>query len=53
VLAFYDWYCFRGARDKGESLACTEWLERNPHLSLVQWLPFHWAGQSFLVQRAE
>jgi O-methyltransferase len=53
VLAFDDWYCFRGARDKGESRACAEWLARNPHLSLVQWLPFHWAGQSFLVQRAD
>jgi O-methyltransferase len=53
VLTFDDWYCFRGARDKGESRACTEWLERNPQLSLVQWRAFHWAGQSFLVQRAQ
>jgi O-methyltransferase len=53
VLAFDDWFCFRGDRHKGESRACTEWLERNPHLSLVQWRPFHWAGQSFLVQRAD
>lgn len=52
VLAFDDWYCFRGARDKGETKACTEWLERNPHISLVPWRQFHWAGQAFLVQRA-
>jgi O-methyltransferase len=52
VLAFDDWFCFRGARDRGESLACTEWLERNPKISLVPWRQFHWAGQAFLVQRA-
>jgi O-methyltransferase len=50
VLAFDDWFCFRGARDKGEARACDEWLERNPHIALVPWRPFHWAGQSFLVQ---
>ncbi|MGA2009989.1 MAG: TylF/MycF/NovP-related O-methyltransferase [Solirubrobacteraceae bacterium] len=52
VLAFDDWFCFRGARDRGESLACTQWLERNPQISLVPWRQFHWAGQAFLVQRA-
>jgi O-methyltransferase len=51
VLAFDDWYCFRGARDRGESRACAEWLERNPDISLVRWREFHWAGQAFLVQR--
>jgi len=53
VLAFDDWYSFRGARDRGETRACNEWLERNPHIALVPWRPFHWAGQSFLVQLAD
>jgi len=51
VLAFDDWYCFRGARDKGECRACAEWLERNPQIELVGWRDFKWAGRAFLVQR--
>jgi hypothetical protein len=51
VLAFDDWYCFHGARDKGESRACAEWLERNPQIELVGWRDFHWSGRAFLVQR--
>jgi len=53
VLVFDDWFCFRGARDRGESRACAEWLERNPHITLVPWRTVHWAGQAFLVQRAD
>ncbi len=53
VLAFDDWYCFRGARDRGESRACAEWLERNPQIELVGWRDFKWAGRAFLVQRLD
>jgi hypothetical protein len=52
VLLFDDWFCFQGDRDKGESRACREWLERNPELSLVPWQRFNWAGQAFLVRRS-
>lgn len=53
VMLFDDWFCFRGARDKGEAKACGEWLERNPDISLVPWWQFNWAGQAFLFRREE
>ncbi len=53
VLVFDDWFCFRARADKGEQLACAEWLERNPQIRLVPYQPFHWAGMSFVVQRSD
>jgi O-methyltransferase len=52
VLLFDDWYTFRASPEKGEMLACQEWLERNPQIAITPWRPFHFAGQSFIVQRA-
>lgn len=52
VLIFDDWYCFRGRPDRGEQLACAEWLDRNPGISLVPYRDFHWSGKSFLVNLA-
>lgn len=51
VLIFDDWYCFRGRPDRGEQLACAQWLARNTHIRLVPYRSFHWAGQSFIVNR--
>lgn len=50
VLVFDDWYCYAGRMDRGEQRACSEWLAANPHLRLVEYQKFHWAGVSFLVQ---
>jgi O-methyltransferase len=49
VLVFDDWYCYRGRPDRGEQRACVEWLADNPHITLVPYRTFHWAGQSFIV----
>lgn len=49
VLVFDDWYCFRARPDRGEQQACSEWLSRNPAITLVPYRTFHWAGQSFVV----
>jgi hypothetical protein len=51
VLVFDDWYCFDGGERKGEQLACAEWLEKNPHIHLIEYQKFHWAGNSFIVNR--
>jgi len=53
VLTFDDWCSYRGAPDKGEARACHEWLEQNPHLTLVPWRQHSWNGQAFLVRRAD
>jgi O-methyltransferase len=36
ILIFHDWFRFRGSPKCGEQRACREWLERNPHLELVE-----------------
>lgn len=53
IVLFDDWFCFQGDPDKGEAKATAEWLERNPHLSLVPWRQFNWAGQAFILRRAD
>jgi hypothetical protein len=51
VLIFDDWFCFRGRTDRGEQLACREWLQRNPGFELTPYRDFHYAGRSFLFHR--
>ncbi len=51
ILIFDDWYCFDGGPDKGEQLACAEWLQANPHLRLVEYQNYHAGGKSFIVNR--
>jgi O-methyltransferase len=48
VICFDDWYSFNGRPDKGEQKATSEWLEANPHIRLMPYREFHWAGKSFL-----
>lgn len=50
ILLFDDWYCFRADPGRGVQRAASEWLEKNPHLSLDRWHPFSHHGQSFFVQ---
>ncbi len=49
ILVFDDWFCFNGRPDRGEQRACGEWLNDNPHIRLVEYQKFHWAGASFIV----
>jgi O-methyltransferase len=51
VLCFDDWFCYKGRSDRGEQRACAEWLERETSLSLTPYHKFHWAGNSFIVNR--
>jgi len=51
VLIFDDWYCFNGGPDHGEQKACAEWLAKNPHIRLIEYQNYHWAGKSFIFNR--
>jgi O-methyltransferase len=51
VLIFDDWYCFKGSPERGEQLACTEWLESHSDIRLIEYHKFGWAGCSFIVNR--
>jgi O-methyltransferase len=51
VLIFDDWFCFKARPERGEQLACSEWLQANPQIRLVPYQNFGWAGRSFIVNR--
>ena len=53
VICFDDWYSYNGRPDRGEPRACTEWLARHREIRLVEYMNFHWAGKSFLVNRLD
>lgn len=48
IIAFDDWYCYDSPQ-KGERLAVSEWLSKNPKIELIEYHNFHWAGKSFIV----
>jgi macrocin-O-methyltransferase TylF-like protien len=49
ILIFHDWFRFRGSPKCGEQRACREWLERNPHLELIEFWREGPQAVSFLV----
>jgi len=49
IIIFHDWFRFRGSPNCGEQRACREWLERNPHLELVEFWREGPQTVSFLV----
>jgi len=51
IICFDDWHCFKGDPNRGEQLACQEWLAANPRITLSPYRSFHWGGQSFIVRK--
>ena len=49
ILIFDDWYRFRGDPNSGEQRACREWLERNPHIELIEYWKEAPQAVSFIV----
>ena len=49
ILLFDDWRVFRNRPDRGQQLACREWLERNPVLELRELFSFGHHGLAFSV----
>lgn len=49
VLLFDDWRCYRNLADFGQQRACREWLGRNPHIRLNNFVDFGFHGQAFTV----
>jgi hypothetical protein len=52
VLAFDDWFGFKGHPQKGEQRAFKEWLARNPGLQAQPYRGFGTHGESFVLCRA-
>jgi len=53
ILIFDDWLAYKGSPDRGEQLACSEWLDTNPELSLVPFARFGLTQQAFIVNKTE
>ncbi len=51
ILVFDDWYLFRGSPKRGEQLAFSEWLNKNPKLKVSEFHKYSWHGNSFIVHK--
>jgi len=52
ILAFDDYYCYSSTQPAGEKKAFDEFKASMAGWEFVPYHPFHWAGTSFIVQRA-
>ncbi len=52
IVAFDDWYAFRGNPAKGQQRAFAEWRRREQDLEMTQFQKFGWHGNSFIINRA-
>jgi len=50
VIAFDDWFCFKGDPEKGEQRAFREWLESNSAFDAIEFHKFGWSGNSFIIR---
>lgn len=53
IIIFDDWLVFKGDPNRGEQLACREWLEANPDLKLISFARFGLTQQAFIVNKVE
>jgi hypothetical protein len=49
IIIFHDWFRFKGSPDQGEQKACKEWLDRNPHIELIEYWREGPQAMAFLV----
>ena len=52
IIAFDDFFLFKGDPEHGQRLAMTEFLERNSEIKLINYLPIGWHGRSFIVKKS-
>jgi hypothetical protein len=50
IIAFDDWYCFKGDPEKGEHKAFREWLQKNSAFDAIEFHKFGWSGNSFIIR---
>lgn len=51
IIAFDDWFFFRGDPKKGEQRAFSEFLRRNKDIIAIPFLQFSWGGNSFIIRK--
>ncbi len=52
ILAFDDYYCYSSTQPAGEKQAFDEFMASMPEWTSIPYHDFHWAGASFIIQRA-
>lgn len=53
VIAFDDFYCFSGDPERGQQLALKEFLQKNPEITVTEYLDINWHGKSFIVKKQQ
>ncbi len=53
LIAFDDWFTFRGSPDQGEQLAFKVWLKKHPKIKVEEFRKFGWHGNSFIVVKTK
>jgi len=53
IIALDDFYCYKGDPERGEQLAMKEFLQRNPQITLNDYLNIGWHGKSFIVKKSQ
>jgi hypothetical protein len=48
IIAFDDWFIFKGNPDYGEQRAFNEWLRENQDLQFTEYLNIGWHGKAFI-----
>jgi len=49
IIIFDDWYTFKANPSRGQQRACSEWLEKNPKIKLINYKEFGPYQKSFIV----
>ena len=50
VLSFNDWWCYKGSSQRGQQKAVGEWLSRNPHIRLKEFIKYGYTDMVFVVE---
>ena len=53
IVAFDDYYCWTPTDVSGERAALHEFLTAHPQWNFYRYKEIHWAGTSFVVERAD
>ena len=53
IIAFDEFYGFRGDPNRGEQKAFSNWLKKNKDIRAVELIKFGWGGNSFILRKKE
>lgn len=51
IIIFDDWFCYKGAVDRGQQKATNEWLQNNKNIKLYEFARYGIAQKAFVVSK--